>query len=605
MIDAVDTDDRNAQLGSLCAGGDKLADFHSPCGYPTIYGATQPDSFVNEEWFGLFRVKRPCDDNVDQIEPREAWYRIKFVWKEGGCLLHDASFKTPYEPVYNESEYPLCGAALASTRRQWNFSAVAAGVEGYPFSCHVMHVLHQQDPTLCPPVPAHMNDTSVTFVQQHANWTDTPPKCAVVADPMNIITPLVVLFIALTMYSKNKYKLLQVYHLQVRKPLAQMLRGGVCFRFVAFAIGSLIMAAGSSLAGLALGTVCGEVLRAVVQNPNDAVLTVPPYRGSWSSGGGVVGALIGGLLGLIGALAYAWWRSCRRSRAPSHAGQRPAPRAAAEKAGSSQGREASSRRRKEHAAHSELAELFEDSAAPTLLLHPIALLKEHPSQRLLITPDRLHEYVMPVGAHLARIFGFQTAQLKQRGVSLEEVPSNVACQVDNVCSLLVNRMQRARLQGMDSAFHAAVHELHDKIFGNYRHWRGHLGLPAEDSDTAPKRRPSSPHASYDDLATNEQLHELMLFHLIWGEAANLRHTPECLCFIFYCARQRLHFPPATAGALLLTRLCEYQCAPAAADDFLRTIVTPAYKMLAHEILGRKADKINERVMYDVSSALSN
>ena len=90
----------------------------------------------------------------------------------------------------------------------------------------------------------------------------------------------------------------------------------MCFRFVAFAIGSLIMAAGSSLAGLALGTVCGEVLRAVVQNPNDAVLTVPPYRGSWSSAGGVVGALIGGLLGLIGALAYAGWRSCRRSRAP-------------------------------------------------------------------------------------------------------------------------------------------------------------------------------------------------------------------------------------------------------------------------------------------------
>eukprot|EP00966_Prymnesium_polylepis_P289406 6685218-Prymnesium_polylepis.2 len=73
VIDAVDTDERNTILGSLCAGGDKDAHFHSPCGYPTIYGATQPDSFVNEEWFGLFRVKRPCDDHVDQIEPREAW----------------------------------------------------------------------------------------------------------------------------------------------------------------------------------------------------------------------------------------------------------------------------------------------------------------------------------------------------------------------------------------------------------------------------------------------------------------------------------------------------------------------------------------------------
>lgn len=32
---------------------------------------------------------------------------------------------------------------------------------------------------------------------------------------------------------------------------------------------------------------------------------------------------------------------------------------------------------------------------------------------------------------------------------------------------------------------------------------------------------------------NAQLQRLVLYFLIWGEAANLRHTPECLCFIFY------------------------------------------------------------------------
>ena len=27
--------------------------------------------------------------------------------------------------------------------------------------------------------------------------------------------------------------------------------------------------------------------------------------------------------------------------------------------------------------------------------------------------------------------------------------------------------------------------------------------------------------------------EIMLFLLIWGEAANIRHMPECLCFLFH------------------------------------------------------------------------
>ena len=62
----------------------------------------------------------------------------------------------------------------------------------------------------------------------------------------------------------------------------------------------------------------------------------------------------------------------------------------------------------------------------------------------------------------------------------------------------------------------------------------------------------------------------MLFQLIWGEAANLRHTPECLCFIFYCARQRLHFP-AAQEASALNRLADSGGLPNAhADEFLRT-----------------------------------
>ena len=85
VIDAVDSDERNAKLGPLCP--DVYADHQTPCGYPTPYGFTQPDRFVNEEWFGLFRVQQQCANKVDRIEPRESWFRIKALWKGGGCLL--------------------------------------------------------------------------------------------------------------------------------------------------------------------------------------------------------------------------------------------------------------------------------------------------------------------------------------------------------------------------------------------------------------------------------------------------------------------------------------------------------------------------------------
>ena len=32
--------------------------------------------------------------------------------------------------------------------------------------------------------------------------------------------------------------------------------------------------------------------------------------------------------------------------------------------------------------------------------------------------------------------------------------------------------------------------------------------------------------------------DLALWLLIWGEAANLRHMPECLCFLFHNTRAR-------------------------------------------------------------------
>eukprot|EP00854_Cymbomonas_tetramitiformis_P030904 gene30904-38740_t len=64
----------------------------------------------------------------------------------------------------------------------------------------------------------------------------------------------------------------------------------------------------------------------------------------------------------------------------------------------------------------------------------------------------------------------------------------------------------------------------------------------------------------------------MLFFLIWGEAANLRHCPECLMFIFHCCLDEL-----VTGE----QLCQ-PFNPAAREDFLDAIVTPFYNFLHAE-----------------------
>ena len=86
VIDAVDFDNRSEAMGALCP--DPWAERHSPCGYPS---PAQPDTYVNEEWFGILAVEQPCADGVDQLRARKAWHRLRMLWSQGGCLSHFAA----------------------------------------------------------------------------------------------------------------------------------------------------------------------------------------------------------------------------------------------------------------------------------------------------------------------------------------------------------------------------------------------------------------------------------------------------------------------------------------------------------------------------------
>ena len=180
--------------------------------------------------------------------------------------------------------------------------------------------------------------------------------------------------------------------------------------------------------------------------------------------------------------------------------------------------------------------------------------------------------------------------------------------VETLAALLGATLQRlpdaaAPEQSAVSHLATAVHRVHAANTANYTRWMGRLGL---------KQRVPPTSAS-------AQLHQLVLWYLIWGEAANLRLLPECLCLVLYCASNALQLP-ATVGWPVATLVDE---AAAAADnavheatkhstdaklshqsssfqsasrlsgfpegDFLASIVTPVYGFLKREVSGLDAE----------------
>lgn len=145
-------------------------------------------------------------------------------------------------------------------------------------------------------------------------------------------------------------------------------------------------------------------------------------------------------------------------------------------------------------------------------------------------------------------------------LSSQLVHSSMDNQVDHLCCVLKWRMDRSELHDPHLALQQAVGELHHKTLANYRRWVRHVNLQRPvpnfvDEGTRVQALPVSTLScdaweltgiwglsSGDDerkWVCNAQLHQLVLWYLIWGEAANLRHMPELLCFILYCLSNAL------------------------------------------------------------------
>ena len=160
-----------------------------------------------------------------------------------------------------------------------------------------------------------------------------------------------------------------------------------------------------------------------------------------------------------------------------------------------------------------------------------------------------------VCARLGALIGFQ--------------PANVANQEEHLESLLLSQLGRTR-----GDYIAAVDGLHASLLTPFHRWmlqnsstgtNVQFGLADEDHRTAAW---STPH-------TAEQLNDVALYLLVWGEAANLRFMPELLYFLFATARAHC----AAAAAMLPHPLGG---GGGGGNAFLNRVVRPVYACVFDE-----------------------
>ena len=128
---------------------------------------------------------------------------------------------------------------------------------------------------------------------------------------------------------------------------------------------------------------------------------------------------------------------------------------------------------------------------------------------------------------------------------------------------------------------------------NYRKWYFAAQLDLDDAigaaqnpglsrvkSVAGKKKPQSASEKSLDSAVNrwrqamnnmsqyDRLRQVALYLLCWGEAAQVRFMPECLCFIFKCADDYYRSPE-----------CQNRLEPVPEGLYLRAVVKPIYRFL--------------------------
>ena len=161
-------------------------------------------------------------------------------------------------------------------------------------------------------------------------------------------------------------------------------------------------------------------------------------------------------------------------------------------------------------------------------------------------------------------------------------------QAEHLLMILTNEMSKFDYGNLKKP----VMRVHNKLFYNYKKWCGHVGVRALTFDYLNKINrvyvpaPSSSAPEHDELhAFAPFLCDLLLWLLIWGEAGNLKHMPESLCYLFHQTLvESRHFAALRDS---------HEMYP---GFYLDMTITPLYDVIASALLA-KGDH-NEKKTYD-------
>ncbi|KAG5565273.1 hypothetical protein RHGRI_001233 [Rhododendron griersonianum] len=125
----------------------------------------------------------------------------------------------------------------------------------------------------------------------------------------------------------------------------------------------------------------------------------------------------------------------------------------------------------------------------------------------------------------------------------------------------------------------ALTEVMKKLFKNYKKWCKYLG-----------RKSSLWLPTIQQEVQQRKLLYMGLYLLIWGEAANLRFMPECLCYIYHHMAFELY--GMLAGSVSPTTGEHIKPAYGGEEEaYLRKVVTPIYNTIAKEGRRSKGGKL--------------
>jgi callose synthase len=185
-----------------------------------------------------------------------------------------------------------------------------------------------------------------------------------------------------------------------------------------------------------------------------------------------------------------------------------------------------------------------------------------------VDPDDIPELLRP---YAESIFTLAQSIMQRHGFQVD----NSRNQSEHLIMLLFNETS-----SLDKMVSSPALRIHKRMFENYRKWCDRMAVqPLLLKDVHPVK-------SHDMI-----IEDMLLFLLIWGEAANIRHMPECLCFLFH----------KTMEQHLLDKQQQHSIGGISSAGkypgfYLDMVITPIYEVISKAMLS-SADH-SERKIYD-------